>query len=64
MTNPMQECMVNGEEPTWQIPETELTDSNPEKHPSQPARKWKPKLNDTPLMDGKDKCFASQRKIK
>ncbi|MPC48420.1 hypothetical protein E2C01_042191 [Portunus trituberculatus] len=28
-TNPTQECVVNGEKPTWQVPETELTDPNP-----------------------------------
>ncbi|MPC97564.1 hypothetical protein E2C01_092884 [Portunus trituberculatus] len=47
-TNPTQECVVNGEEPTWQIPETELTDPNPVRYPSQPAGKWWSELNDAP----------------
>ncbi|MPC59107.1 hypothetical protein E2C01_053121 [Portunus trituberculatus] len=47
-TNPTQECVVNEEDPTWQIPETELTDPIPVRYSSQPAGKWGLKLNDGP----------------
>ncbi|MPC51276.1 hypothetical protein E2C01_045120 [Portunus trituberculatus] len=63
-TNPMQECVMNGEELTWQIPETELTDSNSLRYPSQPARKWESKLNDTPYWRARTSALCPKEKFK
>ncbi|MPC34390.1 hypothetical protein E2C01_027777 [Portunus trituberculatus] len=63
-TNSTQECMVNGEEPTWQNPRNKA-DRSQSCEISKPAcQKIGAKAEQYSPMDGEDKCFVSPKKKK